>query len=190
MGLESPEEYFGAADRRNMLNPLLSHQQKCDAWIKNAARKKSVTTLLASMPEISADASKKRAFMEAMHLQTSFGSEDPVIAVAEKLADKHLAKSLKEATRPAKKPFLGGAGGGDSARVRELEAQLAEASARAAALASRPGERGGGKGKGEKGTFVSGAVGCWWCGSFDHKAKDMWGQDICPEKLAGRPKKV
>ena len=198
VGLASPDDYFAAADRRNFHNPNLSFEQKCKAWELNDMRRNSIKNLMNSMPELNDDPKKKRKFMEAMHIQSGFGSADPLVAVAEKLADKHLTKSLKEEKAKHRAFPLAGtgkgaeAGGGDAARLKELEAQLAESKARAAALeaaargaaATSAGARGGGKG-----SFMAGG-GCWWCGSKDHKAKDPWGNDTCPDKIAGKPKKA
>ena len=199
LGLESPDAYFGAADRRNMRNTSLSHQQKCEAWAQNDRRKRSVNNLFTSMPEYKDDPAKRRKFMEALHIQSGFGADDPVVALAEKMAEKKLAKALKEPDRP-KRPWAGGVtdsarsaggGGGDAAKIAALEAKLAETAARAAALESL-GPRGGGKGAGGPNTnsFASGTTGCFWCGSFDHKMTDISGAVHCPAKLAGKPKKV
>ena len=67
------------------------------------------------MPEYKDGRAKRRNFMGALHIQSGFGSDDPDVTLAEKMAKKKLVKALKEPDRPKRLDTVWAAGGGGNA---------------------------------------------------------------------------
>ena len=187
------ESYFNAATNLVMVNPRLSHAEKCEVYEANFKRVRHLKALALAAnlsPEQEAEAVRELAFRH------STGSSDALLQPAEDILTQQLKKKQKLALSKQKTELdLGKAGGSAGG---EMAGMLAQVMATMSAMAGGGhggaggfgnGGRGGGKGGfggrgGDKGPQT-----CFYCKQVGHKERDFSGNVTCPDRLAGKPPK-